>query len=202
MNSHLLPLAVLLCIFLAPSTLYIQPVQFVSRTLRSVSTHPLPIFGSAPTATRSVAEWERPSSLWLPGSARSETVGGTAVLTQPFERVMMQQPLGNTDPANITLQMTGWERLTQLNRTLTLPAKPPASVPPDCRLFAETGFTLCGEFRNFWESNGLNLDNEREYTDAERIAFFGLPISAVSREQVAEGSNNCYLTQWFERARL
>lgn len=204
MNSRLLILAVLLCIFLVPST---------------------PMHAAEPLCFEEVAEcvdarfadfWQRNDRHAISGQsgnalrifgypigpARIEAVDGVAVLAQPFERVIMQQPLGNTGPANITLQMTGWERLTQLNRAPTLPVRPPKSVPSDCRLFAETGFTLCGEFRNFWESNGLNLDNKRGYTDAERIALFGLPISAVNREPAADGSDNRYLTQWFERARL
>ncbi|WP_322490202.1 hypothetical protein [Chloroflexus sp.] len=204
MNSRLLIRAVLLYILLSPS---------------------IPMHAAGPICFEDVAEcvdtrfaefWRRNDRHAISGqsgnaarifgypigSARIEAVDGVAVLAQPFERVIMQQPLVNTDPANITLQMTGRERLTQLNRAPTLPAKPPKTVPPDCRLFAETGFTLCGEFRNVWESNGLNLDNERDYTDAERIALFGLPISAVSREPAADGSTNRYLTQWFERARL
>lgn len=204
MNSRLLFLAVLLCIFLAPST---------------------PMHAAEPLCFEDVAEcvdarfadfWQRNDRHAISGQsgnalrifgypigpARIEAVDGAAVLAQPFERVIMQQPLGNTDPANITLQMTGRERLTQLGRAPTLPAKPPKTIPPDCRFFAETGFTLCGDFRNFWESNGLNLDNQRNYTDAERIALFGLPISDVNRESAADGSNKKYLTQWFERARL
>ncbi len=204
MNSRLLIRAVLLCIFLFPST---------------------PMHAASPICFEDVAEcvdahfadfWQRNDRHAISGQsgnaarifgypigpARIEAVDGVAVLAQPFERVIMQQPLGNTDPANITLQMTGRERLTQLGRAPTLPAKPPTTVPPDCRLFAETGLSLCGEFRTFWESNGLNLDNERGYTDAERIALFGLPISETKREPAADGSTNRYLTQWFERARL
>lgn len=204
MTSRLLIRAVLLWIFLFPST---------------------PMHAASPICFEDVAEcvdahfadfWQRNDRHAISGQsgnaarifgypigpARIEAVDGVAVLAQPFERVIMQQPLGNTDPANITLQMTGRERLTQLGRAPTLPAKPPTTVPPDCRLFAETGLSLCGEFRTFWESNGLNLDNERGYTDAERIALFGLPISETKREPAADGSTNRYLTQWFERARL
>ncbi|WP_298815642.1 hypothetical protein [Chloroflexus sp.] len=132
------------------------------------------------------------------GPARIEAVDGAAMLAQPFERVIMQQPLGNTDPARISLQMIGMERLRQLELAPELPARPPATV--NCRFFSETGFTVCGDLLNFWESNGLNLDNERNYTDAERIALFGRPISTVSRERAADGK--IYLTQWFEQARL
>ncbi|MCS6887523.1 MAG: hypothetical protein NZQ09_04875 [Chloroflexus sp.] len=204
MNSRLILSAALLCILLAPST---------------------PMHAANPICFDEVADcvdarfadfWQRNDHHAISGQsgnavrifgypigpARIEAVEGVAVLAQPFERAILQQPLGNADPANITLQMTGWERLTQLNRAPTLPAQLPTTIPPSCRLFPETGFTLCGEFRNFWESHGINLDNERGYTDAERIALFGLPISDVNREPVADGSASRYLTQWFERARL
>lgn len=134
------------------------------------------------------------------GPARITAVNGIALLAQPFEQVIVQQPLSNSDPSNIRLHTTGLERLQQLRRDPKLPATPPATVPDGCRIFPETGFAICNEFRNFWESNGLNLDNERGYTDTERIALFGLPLSNISRE--TDGSGNRYLTQWFERARL
>jgi hypothetical protein len=129
------------------------------------------------------------------GAARIQAVDGEPVLAQPFENVIMQQPLDNTDPTRITLQRVGLERLDQLGQTPTLPATSSESARTGCRLFPETGCTICGEFLNFWESNGLNLDNERGYSDPERIALFGRPVSRVT-------SDNKLRVQWFERARL
>jgi hypothetical protein len=134
------------------------------------------------------------------GPARIESVNGEAVLAQPFANVIMQQPLGNTDPAQISLQKIGLERLSQLKQAPSLPQSPPETQRTGCRFFKETGFNVCGEFKNFWESNGLNLDDKRGYTDSERIALLGLPISSQRREAAANGRQ--YLTQWFERARL
>ncbi len=136
------------------------------------------------------------------GPARIQSADGVAVVAQPFTNVILQQPLGNTDPARVTLQPVGLERLNQLGRAPALPATPPKTVPIGCRLFLETGYTLCNEFRTFWESNGLNLDNQRGYTDSERLALWGMPVSDVKRELAANSSNKYYLTQWFERARF
>ncbi len=36
-----------------------------------------------------------------------QAVDGEAVLAQPFENVIMQQPLDNTDPIRVTLQQVG-----------------------------------------------------------------------------------------------
>lgn len=122
------------------------------------------------------------------GPARIESVNGEAVLAQPFANVIMQQPLGNTGPAQISLQKTGLERLRQLKQEPSLPQSPPETQRAGCRFFKETGFNVCGEFKNFWGSNGLNLDDKRDYTDSERIALFGLPISSQRRETAANGS--------------
>ncbi len=129
------------------------------------------------------------------GAARIQAVDGEAVLAQPFENVIMQQPLDNTEPIRVTLQQVGLERLNQLGKSPPSPNQPSASARAGCRFFSDTGFTICGEFLNFWESNGLNLDNERRYSDPERIALFGRPVSPETRE-------NGLRVQWFERARL
>jgi hypothetical protein len=59
----------------------------------------------------------------------------------------------------------------------------PAARAQDARYFPETGHTLRGQFRSFWEQNGA-------------LATFGFPIT----EEYA-GSNG-RLVQWFERARF
>lgn len=59
----------------------------------------------------------------------------------------------------------------------------PTGAQSDVRYFSETGHTLRGAFRFFWEGNGAQ-------------AIFGLPIS---EEYTA---SNGRLVQWFERARF
>ena len=66
-------------------------------------------------------------------------------------------------------------------------APPPAPTPPaDGILFPETGKTLRGEFRRFWEANG-------------GLPIFGYPITDEQIEQTVEGS---FLVQYFERNRF
>jgi hypothetical protein len=59
----------------------------------------------------------------------------------------------------------------------------PARAQSEARLFPETGYSVTGAFRAFWEANG-------------GIANFGFPISA--EYQGADGRT----IQWFERARF
>jgi hypothetical protein len=70
----------------------------------------------------------------------------------------------------------------------TQPPPPPPS-PPNCpnpRNFPETGFSICGRIREYWEQNG-------------GLAVFGYPKTPQQVEQV-EGKP--FVVQWFERNRL
>ncbi len=64
-------------------------------------------------------------------------MNGEAVLAQPFANVIMQQPLGNTNPAQISLQTIGLERLSQLKQALSLPQSPPETRRTGCRFFTQ-----------------------------------------------------------------
>jgi hypothetical protein len=70
-----------------------------------------------------------------------------------------------------------------LTLALLLAALPALHAQSDVRYFAETGHTLRGAFRYFWEGNGA-------------IDTFGYPIT----EEFTGGSGR--LVQWFERARF
>ncbi len=48
------------------------------------------------------------------GAARMQAVDDEAVLAQPFENVIMQQPLDNTDPIRVTLQQVGRDACERL----------------------------------------------------------------------------------------
>ena len=66
------------------------------------------------------------------------------------------------------------------------PRVAPVSAP-GLRYFPETGHTLRGEFRNFWERRG-------------GLAAFGYPLSEEVVQQLDDGRN--YIVQYFERARF
>ena len=66
------------------------------------------------------------------------------------------------------------------------PFAPPSGVPADARHFEETGHTIRGAFRTYWETSG-------------GLPRFGLPIS----KEFSEAHGNQQLTvQYFERARF
>jgi hypothetical protein len=100
--------------------------------------------------------------------------GGLTV--QWFERARFEVP-----PATPTIQQV---RLGLLGYTLRQKADPPlaASPAPDRRFFPETGHSLGGAFRTYWEARG-------------GLAVFGLPIT----EEIQENGRT---VQWFERARF
>lgn len=66
--------------------------------------------------------------------------------------------------------------------------QPAALRPLDCRLFPETGYEICGPFRQVWERQG-------------GLARFGFPISEEG-EEPDEAGDRQRTVQYFERARL
>jgi protocatechuate 3,4-dioxygenase beta subunit len=75
---------------------------------------------------------------------------------------------------------------------VTAPASQPPSAPTDSFTFAETGFTVAGDFWTIWLGG-------RSY--AESLYINGLPLTAV-RDEVSPTDGKTYKTQWFERARF
>ena len=67
-------------------------------------------------------------------------------------------------------------------------ALPNVSAGPGCHAFAETGHTLCGGFRGYWEANG-------------GLWMFGYPSSEEFQER-NEDTGVVYTVQHFERARF
>ena len=72
------------------------------------------------------------------------------------------------------------------NNPFTPVAAPPLPAPVGEVYFPETGHTLRGEFKNYWDRNG-------------GLAVFGYPLSEEFTEQTAEGS---FTVQYFERQRF
>lgn len=79
-------------------------------------------------------------------------------------------------------EYTGAGRLNAARAVQAVTSGPPT----DARTFAETGKTLRGEFRRFWEANG-------------GLPVFGYPISDEVQEQTPEGT---ITVQYFERNRF
>jgi hypothetical protein len=66
-----------------------------------------------------------------------------------------------------------------------------------CSYLVETGHTLCGDFRAYWEAHGLDLGDDG-VSFRESLALFGFPISEAFMTTNADGDT--VQTQYFERA--
>jgi len=116
-----------------------------------------------------------------PGSGRPRTV-------QYFERARFEHfPELSGTPYEVQLSRLGETALQQAGIDWrALPSQ--SEAPPECRLFPETGRSLCPPFLEAWErAGGLDL--------------VGLPLSEPF-EVEEEGTGARYTVQYFERARM
>jgi hypothetical protein len=105
-------------------------------------------------------------------------------VVQYFERARFE--LGSTGNQPIVeLGMIGRDLAARQGRSFE--RVPPIPDTPTRRFFPETGHTLQGAFKNFWEGNG-------------GVIIFGYPISEEFTDTVADGSQR--IVQYFERARF
>jgi hypothetical protein len=81
-----------------------------------------------------------------------------------------------------------------------LPTDRISTVPPGERLFPETGHSIGGEFKRYYETHGLEL-GDPGITDRESLALFGYPVSQPFDETNPEDGQR-YHVQYFERARF
>jgi heat shock protein HslJ len=149
--------------------------------------------------------WERNGGLpvfGLPlGPQQEETIEGRQLQVQRFERNRLELHPENPAPYTVLIGRVGVERLEQLGRPWQRGTASDASGAGDaenCRLFAETGYTVCGEFLAAFRRFGLDL-GRRGIQFEESLALFGLPVSEARTETI-EGRE--YTVQWFERARF
>lgn len=126
------------------------------------------------------------------------TADGRTVRAQWFERARLEQHPDQPPAYQVQLGRVGVEALQSTGRDWRSFA--PAPAGPGCRRFAETGHAVCGPILAAWLSQGLELDGRPGLSDAERLALFGLPLSSLQEERLADG--RVYQVQWFERARF
>ena len=120
---------------------------------------------------------------------------------QWLERNRLELHPENQAPYKMLLGRLGVEALAQKGIDWnTLPKV--NAAPNGCLYFAETGHSLCGDFRQYWQAHGLRLNGAPggNYTQAESLALFGYPISEPKMETNSSGAT--VVTQWFERARF
>ncbi|MDW8405177.1 L,D-transpeptidase [Chloroflexus sp.] len=122
--------------------------------------------------------WRAHGQLHSFGMPISEELVIDGRIVQYFERARFEyHPEYAGTPLQVQLGLIGREWLERQQ----LPLPPPAADQTGA-FFAETGYTLQGEFLEFWERRG-------------GLPIFGFPISA---EHTADG----VIIQYFERARL
>lgn len=130
--------------------------------------------------------WERRGGLAIFGFPITEEFvqNRNGQVVQYFERARFElNVVGNT--AVITLGLVGREYMAQ--RGLGFPPVAPMASNATIRYFPETGHTIRGEFKNFWERRG-------------GLEIFGFPLSEEVTERLDDGRN--YTVQYFERARF
>ncbi len=132
------------------------------------------------------------------GPEEQATVDGKTITVQRFERNRLELHPENARPYDVLLGRLGADRLAQQGRDWFTFAK--NGDTGGCKVFAETGHAVCGAILNAWRKSGLKLDNRKAVSDAESLALFGLPLSDLQTETMADGKQ--YQVQWFERARF
>ncbi len=146
--------------------------------------------------------WEQNGGLpvfGLPISAlQGETIEGQEVQVQWFERNRLELHPDNEPPYDVLLGRLGTEVLEAAGRDWR--SFPPGEPRAECRQFAETGHSVCGEMLTMWRAYGLEFDGRVGNSKAENLALFGLPLSSAQTEQLSDGRE--YTVQWFERARF
>ena len=116
--------------------------------------------------------WAKHGGLALYGLPITPDFEDKGLTVQWFERARFERQPGS-----------GQVQLGQLGRELRQPdPRLPSSPSPDFRFFAETGHSLRGAFRDYWERNG-------------GLEQFGFPLTEELNE-------NGLTVQWFERARF
>jgi hypothetical protein len=129
--------------------------------------------------------WERNGGVEIFGFPVSEEFvqNRDGRVAQYFERARFELDVVN-GRAIVSLGLVGRDYLAATGQGF-----PPVALvrAPGIRFFPETGHTLRGEFRNFWERRG-------------GLPIFGFPISEELVQRLDDGRN--YLVQYFERGRF
>ena len=164
-------------------------------------------FGDDPARSVCVGEafrpfWEHHGGVAIFGeplaapTTRSTPDGEFAV--QYFDKARLELHPEAPPPYHLLLGRIGRERLDALGRGAEIDEAENSTA--DCRFFAATAHTVCGEFLEYWRSHGLRLDGDPAIAEAESLALLGLPLSSMGVELGPSGE--MLRTQWFERAKL
>lgn len=145
--------------------------------------------------------WERGGGLMVFGfpitGLQPEVVEGRTVMLQWFERARIELHPELPYPYDALIGRVGIEALARRAPTRAVAS---TAMVGECRAFAETGLSVCGEFLTAWLAGSADLDGDGALTESESLALYGLPLTPPRTEQLSDGST--YVVQWFERARF
>ena len=122
---------------------------------------------------------------------------------QNFERARIEYRFGQRKPYNFQLGLIGTEWLDRYKSELSplLPTDEASlqGTHSSCVALPNAQYTVCGVFRTFYQSHGLQFDTLAFFTNAENLALLGLPLTPAMRWT---RNGQMYIVQLFERARL
>ena len=123
--------------------------------------------------------------------------------TQYFERQRYEHHPTNQPPYTVLLGRLGDELLMAQGRDWRTEQGTPNPFPGSaCEQFTvdQRQREVCGPFREYWHSHGLNFPATPGISPEESLALWGLPLTAAKPETNRDGDT--VITQWFERARF
>ena len=146
--------------------------------------------------------WQNQGAISLFGfpiaASTTTTVDGHTVVAQLFERQRIEYHANNLAPYDMLLGRVGADTLTAQGRDWR--TFPQSGIVPNCRYFAATNQSVCGAILQRWLSTGIEFDGKPGFSDAERLALNGIPLSGLVSETLSDGLS--YQVQWFERTRI
>ncbi|MBV9791447.1 MAG: hypothetical protein JOZ51_24840, partial [Chloroflexi bacterium] len=122
------------------------------------------------------------------GTFTPDTSGGTAIVPDTYALLSedVQWAAGDGRPMRFSAESLPTERVT--------------GSQPGGRYFPETGHSIAGAFRQYYESHGLEL-GDRGVSARESLALFGYPLTETFTEMNPD-TGELLMTQYFERARM
>ncbi len=134
---------------------------------------------------------------------RTVNSSGSYVCSQLFERHRIEIQLNNDGTVKflngqpfITLGRVGAERMIRDQDMITFARvgySGSGGNTADCQSWAGVAFKVCGSFKAYWNSGGLN-------GGSDHLSLFGYPTSEPFRYTNSAGQT--YVAQYFERARF
>ena len=165
----------------------------------------LPFHGGAesqssyPIAPQFQAVYTSSGGTLIFGNPTGDFSSAGALTVQPFEHALFEyHPLLEGTAYAVQLARLGADAADSqgLMNTAAFQPVPASRSDTTCTYFRVTGHQICGDFRDFWQTHGLEMGDQGAST-RESIALFGYPLS----EQYVDSATGLTV-QYFERARL